>query len=86
MINAKDAANLIAKYFPFRKPLQVSDYNGNYLVFAPDKSILKLGEDDISDPYFLVEKSSGKIKPFIPIEDLYGFQNSIVNKVLLKLK
>lgn len=85
MITAKEASELINKNFPNRRAKQVSDYNGNYLVAAPEKGFLKSGEIDISDPYFLVEKSSGKIKMFVPTEDLYGFQNAMVNKILLKL-
>lgn len=85
MISAKEAANLVNKYFPNRRATRVCDYKGNYLIEAPDKGFIKIGETDFSDPYFLVEKSSGKIKPFVPVEDLYGFQNSMVNKVILTL-
>lgn len=85
MITAKEAAALVNKYFPNRRAAQVSDYNGNYLVAAPERSFFKSKEIDMSDPYFLVEKSSGKIKMFVPTEDLYGFQNAMVNKILLKL-
>lgn len=82
MMNVKDIIAKIKQKFPDREPTLIVPYNNtSVLVCAPVK---KLGEDDFSDPYFLVS-TNGTIKHFIPTSDINSFSKAIRSgKILYK--
>lgn len=72
-----EAINALNKKVPGRKIEKACEYKGNYLFIAPDS---KLGPfNDFSDPIFIVNKNSGEVSKFVPIEDLDGFRDAILN-------
>lgn len=49
---------------------RVGNYKGDYLFFAPNKSI---GEVQDTDAYYLVKSSNGAVARFSPTYDIQGF-------------
>lgn len=81
MITLKEAIKKVERTNPQRRVETVCEYKGDYLVSAPGKKFKTI---DYSDPYFLVDKETGKIYPFSPMEDLQGFHEAMVNNNLYR--
>ena len=81
MMSIKDVISVIDKTYPNRYVTAIVMYKGDFLVCAPEKGI---GEEDISDPYFVVSSKDGSVKHFLPTSDITGFAKAIRGKVLYK--
>lgn len=81
MMTFKEAMALLVKNFPTRSITLVVPYKNDYLICAPEKGI---GEEDYSDPYFIVSSRNGGIKHFLPTSDISGFASAIRGKILYK--
>ena len=68
------ALSIFKKKFPSNEVIKACEYKGNYLFAAPEKS---LGAADMSNPFFIVNKLTGKITGFVPTTDLKGFQEAM---------
>ena len=73
----KDAEKILLKAYPDRMIEDCYLYKGDYLFIAPFK---KLGSSrDFSNPYFIVNKRTGKISGFSPMDDFEGLDRAIEN-------
>lgn len=75
MITVERAMEIINEKFPNRKIVGACKYKGYYLFEVPDRSM----EVDYSDPFFLVDKISGKVLAFLPTMDLEGFGDAMAH-------
>lgn len=81
-MSGKDAEKKLLTKFPNREVIDCYLYKGNYLFLAPDK---KLGMmNDFSDPYFIVDRTTGSISSFLPSEDFDGFDKAVENGSIRK--
>lgn len=81
-MSGKDAEKKLLSKFPDREVVDCYLYKGNYLFVAPDK---KLGiMDDFSNPYFIVDRTTGSIRGFNPSEDFDGLDKAVANGSIRK--
>lgn len=74
MITKEKAIDIIERKFPDRKVTKVGNYKGDYLLVAPSKKLGPL--NDMSTPYYIVNKQTGAVGKFTPTADISGFTNA----------
>lgn len=77
-MNVNDAMNAFKKAHPDLEITACYDYDNRYFLFeAPDKSIDK----DYNDPYYAVDKNSGKVFYYSPAGDYDKFFDALDREI-----
>lgn len=80
MYTVKEAAKLVLKAHPNAEVQSAHNYRGNYLFLAPDKKLGSYG--DFNDPFYVVDKRTGKVRAITPLEDFDGFDEAFQSEPL----
>lgn len=74
MLSPKEAYTIFKKAHPNLNVLECSFYdNSAYLFTAPE------GDNDYTDPFYLVDANSGKLSPFVPITNMAKYTDAVRN-------
>lgn len=70
MMSPYDAAKLVKKAVPDRTPTYVCDYDPTTFVVT---ALLDPKKPEYNDPFWAVDKRTGKVREFSPAEDMAKF-------------
>lgn len=74
MITPKEAYDRFKEEYPDLEVTEAALYDkSSYLFIAPE------GDNDMDDPFYLVNGSSGKVTPFSPITNFPKYTDAISN-------
>lgn len=74
MINAEKAIALVHKKYPKRTAVQIIDYSSKRFLVA---AVENTETTDLDSPYFAVDKQTGEIRTYSPVDDLERFTAAI---------
>lgn len=78
MVGEKKAISLLLNKYPNKKVTQVIDYDSNWFLLLAVDNFNKV---DFDSPYFAINKYTGAIRSYSPIDDLDKFTEAIQNRV-----
>lgn len=78
MVSEKKAVSILLNKYPKKKVTQIIDYDSKWFLLLAVENPNKV---DFDSPYFAVNKQSGAIRSYSPIDDLDKFTEAIQNRV-----
>lgn len=78
MLSKNDAIRILRRKYPQRRPTQFIDYDNDWFLIAAVEG----NSMDFDSPYFAINKQSGVIKTYSPIDDLEKFTDAIQNRAV----
>lgn len=70
MVKSKEAMSLFRKKFPELTITRAAVYDDTYYIV---EALKNPNEVDYSDPYYVIDKNTGKISGFLPTDNLARF-------------
>lgn len=78
MLTKNDAIQRVKQRYPKRKATQIIDYDDHWwLIAAPEGNAV-----DFDSPYFAVNKKTGIVRTYSPMDDLEKFTEAIQERAI----
>lgn len=77
MISVKKAYALLKEKFPKRTVTEAAEYDNRFWVFV---AVEDPNQMDFGNPFYLVDKRSGEIHNFSPVNDPNKFNDAFLNR------
>lgn len=79
MLTYKQAAAVLLKKYPQKKITMAIDYDSKWFIFmaVDDENSI-----DLDSPFYAVNKRTGDIRTYSPVDDLDNYTNAVQNRMI----